>query len=350
MDFKFDLLEDAVRVLSAASSPDAFGEERLDETRDLLEACSRESERLLSLTRETESDGDTGRTREDDSPQKVLERALAAHARDRYEEAEAILRRGLERFPGEVELLNHLALTYWERGDFEEAAAVYRRAMARALESAPADGVRPQLPRTYLRAMEGRALALYRLGRRRDALELFDALATARPSEYSGSRYLAGEIHHRAGDPEAALDHYRRAEAEPAVHYNRGLAHFQLGDEQRAVVSWIRGMVENSYIAAELTGVDDVIEARSEGYLGSANYAREFVRACEHLWSGADDALGLLETTARHSSVRSHLEDRRTRGGGARAGGLTGSERAKRTEGDEADLEGLARRVAAGGE
>jgi tetratricopeptide (TPR) repeat protein len=308
MKVLLELLEDAASVLENLDDVDTLRPQSQRRLRELLEKVSEESARLLREVDESvdNREGD-GRRQERDG---ILERGLAALARDRLEEAKSILRDGVESFPEDVELLTHLGLACWEQGAIEEAEEWYQRAMSAGLVKArQVEGSTCRaLSRGYFRAVEGRALCLRRLGEAEEAISLFDALGTMAPGDYAGCHYLAGEILHEENRLREAIEAYGRATEEPAVHYNLGLARFQLGDHRQAATTLIRGFVANPHIAARLLDAGPEVQDGAEGYLGSAAYADEFVDACRQLWAENPEAKRFMEHCFEHPLVRHHLE------------------------------------------
>jgi tetratricopeptide (TPR) repeat protein len=161
--------------------------------------------------------------------------------------------------------------------------------------------------RPFLRAMEGRALSLHRLGRSDEAVTLFENLADMNPADYAGCRYLAGEIRHGQGDLDGAIANYRLVPVEPAVLYNLGLAYFQSGDRAEAASVLIKAFSMNRYIVAHLLDrAPSADEDDIPGFLASAGYADEFVTACGHLWT-SPAARHFLARVYNDPLVQTHL-------------------------------------------
>ncbi len=308
MKVLLELIEDAASVLENLEDVDELRSQSRRRLRELLETVSEESARLLRDVDECDrSEQAREHRRERDA---ILERGLAALAREQLGEAKSILTGGVEAFPEDVELLNHLGLTCWEQGELSEAEQWYERAMQAGLANARrVDGSTCEsLSRGYFRAVEGRALCLQHLGEADRAISLFDALGTMAPGDYAGCHYLAGEILHDQGRLEEAIEAYGRAPDEPAVHYNLGLAKFAQGAYREAASTLIRGFVSNPHIAARLIGESVEIHHGAGGYLGSATYAEEFLEACEALWEQHPKAIEFMNHCYEHPLVRHHLE------------------------------------------
>lgn len=344
MKVLLELLEDTANVLSNLDAIDQLRPQSRAKLVELLEELTDEGTRLLAEAGSIDEGDDMieGPGREE-----MLERGLAAIARDQLDEAKAILSDGVESYPDDVEMLTHLGLTCWENGDLEEAEGWYADAMeaglARVRRSSGNSCASP--PAEYLRAIEGRALCLYKLGSFERAVELFESLGMIAPGEYAGCHYLAGEILHLQGRPEEAVDAYRRSPDEPSVHYNLGLAYFQIGDREKAARTLIRGFSANPHIAHRLLDRDASSVSGPGGYLGSATYAEEFIEACTPLWAGADEALEFVDRCFEHPLVRDYLDSSKRSEGASRPeqGGRARNAAKRRT--DETDVDGLARRL-----
>ena len=233
----------------------------------------------------------------------------------RFEEARTTLEEAIGEFPEDFELLNYLGLVAWEQGDLSAAATAYQLAQEavfgdKLLKEKVKDGADPAL-----RAVEGRALCLYRLGEHKEALELFLWLGESFPEDYIGCLYLAGEVFHVLGEIEEAIDCYHRVPVEPAVLYNLGLAYLENNDLQRGVFTLIRAFVSNVHVVALLLGRYAYHKPCTPGYLGSEGYAEEFVDACRRLWHREPAALAILEACYDHGMVRSHLQNCSEEGG-----------------------------------
>ena len=171
-----ELMTDVARLLEGMETLDQVRDESQPQIRALLESLHLESERLLN------SRPDPQRR------EKHFQRALEAIAQERLDEAREILEAAIADFPDDSELHNHLGLVAWETGDFAAARDHYRMAVVTAFPADDADWFDTR-HRPFLRAMEGQALAHYRLGENEEALALFESLADMNPAEYAGCRY-----------------------------------------------------------------------------------------------------------------------------------------------------------------
>lgn len=295
MKVLLELLGDVRQLLSAIGSLDDVEPERREKLRAMLQSLMVEMVRLLEAEAVV-----------DDRREALFQRALEAISRQRLDEASRILSGAVEKYPDDAELHNHLGLVAWERGDLDAAMQHYDDAMAAAF---PAEGHVDwynERYRPFLRAMEGRALCLYRLERLAEALPLFEALADMNSVEYGGCRYLAGEIRHTLGDLHAAIRDYERVPAEPAVLYNLALAYFEVGRLEDAATTLIKAFVGNTHIAELVLGRPLSNLSEVPGYLASEEYGREFYDACHHLWQSRD-ARRFLERCYDHPLVHVHV-------------------------------------------
>jgi tetratricopeptide (TPR) repeat protein len=314
MKVLLEILDDARQMLATLDDLNGMRPETRQEIKVILEGLCDESARLMrgsGRAEEAAPEQDRERARA-----WLMQRALEAIASGDYERAMEFLQEGCEAFPDDPEFPTHCGLVCWEQGMVEEAEAHYAAAMSVSFPDARdgSIGWRDQKNRAFLRAMEGRALCLYKLGEHEEALPFFDALANMNTAEYTGCRYLAGEIRHLEGDPEGAIEDYQLGPMEPATLYNLGLARFQAGYHQKAATTFIRAFVANSHVASLLLGRDTNRESALPGYLGSKGYAREFVDACGAIWNGEDGALEFIGDCFDHPQVVRYLEECREKG------------------------------------
>lgn len=300
MKVLLELLGDASRVLSSVEGLSDFRPESRDRVRELLAQLKFEAERVLET-----GGAETSRATERES---YLQRSLEAIATRRFDVAREVLQEGVREYPADFEFLNYLGLVAWEQEDLVGAETAYQLAQESVfgdcLDRSKVEGGEDPA----LRAVEGRALCLYRLGRLEEALALFRWLGESYPEQYVGCLYLAGEVHHLRGEIGEAIDCYRRVPVEPAVLYNLGLAHLENHDLERAVFTLIRAFVSNVHIVSLLLGRYAYRKPCTPGYLGSESYAEEFVNACRRLWHREPAALAILEACYDNGMVRNHLQ------------------------------------------
>lgn len=290
-----DLIADVTKLLAAIEALDDISEESRDDLKALLEELTFESVRVMK----------TSPTQNNARREVLFQRALEAIAKQRLPQAEEILKAAIESFPNDVELLNHLGLVAWEKGDMDEAAEIYGTAMKAGF---PEEGMVDWFDdshRPFLRAMEGHALALYQNDKMNEALPLFEALADMNPVDYAGCRYLAGEIRHLTGDIDGAVSDYERVTGEPAVLYNLALGYFQLGNIEKTIATLLRAFASNPFIAQRLLHRRSDSEQTIPGYLASDDYAEEFVSACTELWD--ETSVEFMRCCFDHPLVRAHI-------------------------------------------
>ena len=281
------------------------------ELSSLLETLAREAVVMASSIREDldarEADITLAARRED-----LLQHALEAIARGHYDEAESRLEAAINEFPDHHEYYNHLGLIAWERDDMKHAELYYARAAELCLGQMGALdlGWSHGHNRGYLRALEGRALCLYRMQDYDRARDLFETLASTCVPEYQGCHYLAGEICHVQGDYLGAIERYLQAPNEPSVLYNLGLAHFQAHRLEEAAATFIRAFAANPHVCEALLDrplISDP-DASMRGYLGSPMYAEEFLDACHALWGNeVEDARAFMSRCYDDPMVRQTL-------------------------------------------
>ena len=307
MKVLLELLGDASRVLSSVEGLGDFRPDSRERVRELLNQLKAESERILASEAPLDS---PERQRE-----AYFQRALEAISTGEYEVARGVLEDSVERFPDDFEFWSYLGLIAWEQGDLEGAEAAYHRAEEIALGSGldPVSVEGAEDP--ALRAVEGRALSLYKLGRYDRALQRFEWLGKNFPENYIGCTYLAGEIYHLQGEVEEALRCYEAVPAEPAVLYSKALALYEVGDLHEAASSLIQAFVSNVHVVAFLLGRYAYHRSCTPGYLGSESYAEEFAGACRALWHKAPGSLHFLELCFDHHLVQGHLRTCSEQGG-----------------------------------
>lgn len=283
------------------------------EARAVLEGMAREALGLAQAIRE-ELDAREVDAAEAARREELLQQALEAIAHERFSAAERVLEAALDEFPDHHEYYNHLGLVAWERDDMARAERYYARAAELSLSQMTAMdlGWGHAHNRSYLRALEGQALCLYRVGQLDEAVELFETLAQTCVPDYQGCHYLAGEIYHVRGELEEAIARYERSPVEPSVLYNLALAHFQSHALEEAAATFIRAFATNRHICEQLLGRPRARDFDAlEGYLASPSYAEEFMDACGGLWDGARDARAFMSRCYEDPLVQRRLVDER---------------------------------------
>ena len=301
-----ELLDQLLYVLEEHGEPGELEGASSAEARRVLEGLAREA---LAMAQALKGGADATDLSASARREELLQRALEAISQARWQDAEGVLNAALGEFPEHDEYYNHLGLVAWERGDMARAEVHYARAAELAFGGARDGDVSfsSAAGRNYLRALEGRALCLYQLGRFEEAIEHFETLAYTNVPEYQGCHYLAGEVHHLCARPTEAAARYQLAPIEPSVLYNLALAKFQLDDHEEAAAVFIRAFASNRAIARMLLG-EPLTSDGFDGYLSSPMYAEDFVSACQPLWHGAQDALEFMRRCVDHPLVRQSLD------------------------------------------
>ncbi len=293
MKVLLELLGDVAELLKGIEDTDEISVDSRDEFETLLGRLAFESNRISKLS--------LNPTLRRDS---LFQTALEAIANNRFDEAQTILLRAIEKYPKDTELLNHLGLVAWERGEMEEAVVIYQKAMSVGFPEEGRVDWFSENNKPFLRAMEGYALALYQLKRFDDALPMFDSLADMNPEEYGGCRYMAGELRHFRGEFKEAIASYEGVSPEPAVLYNLALAYFEVDRIEDAINTSLRAFSSNPFIAGRLTDIS-TLDRESISYLDSDAYAEEFLDACSSLWN--EKAVRFLALCFEHPLVQAHI-------------------------------------------
>ncbi len=123
-------------------------------------------------------------------------RSLAAAAQERVEEADVVLREGLEAHPGHVVLCNNRAVLLEMLGDTEQAEEILRNAI----------GDDPSLPQLSKNLGD----LLYRSGRYDDAWEAFQRAVKLQPHLGDDVYFKLGNIAYKRLDREQAAEYWRK--------------------------------------------------------------------------------------------------------------------------------------------
>jgi tetratricopeptide (TPR) repeat protein len=152
--------------------------------------------------------------------------------------AKKVFQRLIRSYPEHIDACHHLALTWYWQGKLENAAKIWRQGTEFALKFFPPNFSmqRDRLAwgfienRPFLRLYQGSGLACLRLGKPREALEVFENLLRMNPHDNQGNRALAVECNFLLENPAAVIaicDRYAGDAMEQLV-YGRALALFQL--------------------------------------------------------------------------------------------------------------------------
>lgn len=167
--------------------------------------------------------------------------------------------------------------------------------------------------RPYLRAIYGRAMALWHQQRYLGAAETLADLLEMNPSDHQGARFLVPMVYMLGEDfdaAQAAFDAYEKVYqkdyAEPSFLFGWGLLHAYFGRDVQSVERYRAAILKNIYIAPMLLDApappDQSIWQPSDR--AEAAYAREFIESYALLWDRVPAALRLLREALDESSSK----------------------------------------------
>ncbi len=235
----------------------------------------------------------------------------------------------------------------YDMGRLERAARDFRRAQRFARRHLDLTSRRYRwwsdtTTRPYLRALHGRGLCLFWLGRYDEAARKFRKLLRLATTDPLDVRFLLGETYFRMGELDRAIREWQQVGDDPDALYNLGLAYFYRGEFTRSVNAFRRGIFENLFLVARLTDSDifsDVPTYPGTHYKGldCEDAAIDYIDRCGDLWRGRPILGRWLRGIYEHSSVRedvrAHIDHLRT----LTATDLTPGDRA-RVEGENTAL------------
>lgn len=184
--------------------------------------------------------------------------------------------------------------------------------------------------RPYLRALYGRAMTQWHLGRYAPAAATLKELLALNPTDHQGARFLIPMLHLLAESPERAaaffagyLENYPRDFSEPSFLFGWALCLSLEGREVEARGKYIEGILKNIYLAPMLLELDE--PPRNLWFpndRAEPNYAAEFVESYAVLWDREPGALRLLrevyqsaipliEKIVRHREQMTDFQDQR---------------------------------------
>jgi len=152
--------------------------------------------------------------------------------------------------------------------------------------------------RPYLRAIFGRSMALWHLGRYHGAGETLADLVEINPVDHQGARFLIGLVRLLDEDYEGAADAYAQYtksypdDFDEASHaMGRGLTNAYFSRDSEACIHYRAGILKNIYIAPlllDLPSPDETIWV--PGDRADPTYAREFYDSYAVLWDRVPSA------------------------------------------------------------
>ncbi len=184
--------------------------------------------------------------------------------------------------------------------------------------------------RPFLRAVYGKAMTQWHLGRYAPAARTLEELLDYNSSDNQGARFLVPMLHLLSDSSERAAAYFSRYAklypgdyAEPSFLFGHALTHSLEGREQEARGKYLEGILKNIYLAPMLLELDEpprglwLPNDRAE-----PNYAAEFVESYAVLWDREPGALRLLrevyeealprvEEIARHRELMTDFQDQR---------------------------------------
>lgn len=184
--------------------------------------------------------------------------------------------------------------------------------------------------RPFLRAIYGKAMTQWHLGRYAAAARTLEELLELNPADNQGARFLIPMLHLLSDASDRAAAYYARFAnayagdySEPSFLFGWALSHSLEGREQEARAKYMEGIFKNIYLAPMLLELDEpprglwLPNDRAE-----PNYAAEFVESYAVLWDREPGALRLLrevyqevlpriESIVKHRETMSDFQDQR---------------------------------------
>lgn len=230
--------------------------------------------------------------------------------------AQAMFERALKRNPSDIDALHHLAVVLDRAGKAEEARRLWTDAVRLGREAIPAGfhKGRDRLSwgwlenRPYLRALQGLGCSHLELGKKDEALAIFEELLDLNPDDNQGVRELALELYLEAGRMDKARELVNvkyKDDAMAGLLYGRSLVLFKTGDRKRAEQELKAALSLSPKIAAELLKASHRRpEAEMPGYItmGGWDEAFEYWEAFGRFWD--KDALEWLRDIAAGMQVQ----------------------------------------------
>lgn len=222
-------------------------------------------------------------------------------------------RRALKEDPGHADALNHLGITFMDRGRTKEAEQHFQRAITGGERRLVRDAGRIEWGwlenRPYLRALGNLALLYAKQGHYEKAVDLWERQLSLNPNDNQGVRWQIGEGYHRLGRLDEAIACYERALEEPGVCYDLALALHQAGQEEQVGPALLRGFAKNRYIPPMLLGES---WAKLDGFSGTnmadPEWAADYVERVGDLWRSVPGSAELLRTWWHAEPVRAWRE------------------------------------------
>lgn len=193
----------------------------------------------------------------------------------------------------------------FQSGNWKSCLAAYEEVIqkqAARWTSSHVDWWENRETRPYLRAIYGKSMTQWRLGRYAMAAQTLEMLLACNPTDNQGARFLIPMLHLLAESHERAAAFFLRYQenypcdyAEPAFLFGWALSCSLEGNEQEARSKYIAGILRNIYIAPLLLEQNE--PARNfwlPNDRAEPVYAEEFVESYGVLWDREPSALRLL--------------------------------------------------------
>lgn len=218
---------------------------------------------------------------------------------------DAMLRAALSRDPDCSAARIELADAEFQKGNWKASLSAYDEVIARdssRWQDLASGWWSNRETRPFLRALYGRAMTLWHLGRHHDSARQFEALLARNPLDNQGVRFFIPLLYQLAEDFDTAsawyvryARDYPRDYSEPSFLFGWGLSLYQDGHETEARLRYTEAILKNIYIAPMLLELPEPSRSlwhpndRSE-----PSYAGEFIDSYAILWDREAGALRLL--------------------------------------------------------
>lgn len=203
--------------------------------------------------------------------------------------------------------LARIELADWEfqSGNWKSCLGAYEEVIAR--EAPKWLGGRSiwwidQATRPYLRAIYGKAMTQWHLGRYTSSARTLEELLTLNPVDNQGARFLVPMLHLLAESPERAMvafsqyaERYPNDYSEPSFVFGWALCYSLEGLEQEARAKYTEGCLKNIYMAPMLLEQPEPPKGLwMPNDRAEASYASDFIESYAVLWDREAGALRLL--------------------------------------------------------
>lgn len=242
-----------------------------------------------------------------------LDQGLTHYQKGEWDKAKALFLQGLKIDPNHVDLLVHaglidlihdnysLALTY-----FNKAAEIGKQFTDRMIASDPEEYTKTELYRylefrPFFRALTNKALALMKLKKFQDAIDILKLCQTYQ--DLWGTYNLIGVCYLNLGDLKNADKWYREFLWSDAF-YIKALIKSLKAEYEDALTYLLTGIIKNPYIAQMLIGLEKPEETRYIGIgLPDRLGASEFIHEEGHLFKSYPDFRNLIRCILEYDEI-----------------------------------------------